>query len=357
MHTVKMIAKQYGYFPAFDYLRIATALGVFAYHVDHSGITTEHFGNACVQIFFALSGFLIGGILIQSSHADLARFYFNRTMRIWIPYAIAIFLLLAVTLIKQKLGDLKLWEFYFYFVTFDYNWFGPRQLAGFGPRMPLEGTGNHFWSICVEEQFYLVAPFIVLLMPRKMALAIFSAIFLLNCVYPSWFGSIALGVLLAFSREHFGEWYLTKAGRPALFTILTLAGSLIWFEYLPYASAIPVLATALVALLAFRGPGSEVGCVLGGMSFSFYLNHWVGLFAVNFLNKKVGLSYPTGAAIGLLIALAMAYVHYLYVDSTIANIRTGCFTETRGRAAFATGVGLVSFGAIVGIYLMLHPLT
>jgi peptidoglycan/LPS O-acetylase OafA/YrhL len=41
--------------------------------------------NLAVQIFFALSGWLIGGILLRTDVQDLPRFYFNRATRIWIP--------------------------------------------------------------------------------------------------------------------------------------------------------------------------------------------------------------------------------------------------------------------------------
>jgi peptidoglycan/LPS O-acetylase OafA/YrhL len=72
-------------------------------------------------VFFALSGFLIGGILLNSDAKDVPRFYFNRSTRIWIPYAIAIALLLTVTLLKQGWPDTKMWEFFTYKATFVYN--------------------------------------------------------------------------------------------------------------------------------------------------------------------------------------------------------------------------------------------
>ena len=86
-------AKDEVYYPLFDYVRAAAAIGVFISHSDRYGLFPTDIGHASVQIFFALSGFLIGGILLRSKREDIPRFYFNRSTRIWIPYALAILLL------------------------------------------------------------------------------------------------------------------------------------------------------------------------------------------------------------------------------------------------------------------------
>ena len=86
------------YYPSFDYLRIMLATTVA---VGHSGIPLwENSGNLSVQIFFALSGWLIGGILLISTPEYIPRFYFNRAARIWIPYFVAIVLLMLASLVK-----------------------------------------------------------------------------------------------------------------------------------------------------------------------------------------------------------------------------------------------------------------
>jgi peptidoglycan/LPS O-acetylase OafA/YrhL len=73
-------AKLAGY-PIFDWLRFVLASIVALDHVDliaHSEIT----GNLAVQVFFSLSGWLIGGILLNSRFEQLPRFFFNRATRI-----------------------------------------------------------------------------------------------------------------------------------------------------------------------------------------------------------------------------------------------------------------------------------
>jgi peptidoglycan/LPS O-acetylase OafA/YrhL len=338
------------YFPAFDYLRICVAAGVFVSHA-HS---VENLGNACVQIFFALSGFLIGGILLRSGRSDLARFYFNRSTRIWIPYGIAILLLFAATALKQSLADAKIWEFFFYDITFVYNWFGPPQLATSVLRMPLNGTGNHFWSICVEEQFYLLAPFLLLFVSRQTSILMLVALFAVNFFYSHDFAAIALGVLLAISRERFGDWYLTRTGLAAVLIVGGCSALLMGVGIVSYSKIFPLIAVTIVGSLAFEGPANQVGKTLGGMSFSFYLNHWIGLFVANGLLKSAGalVAWP----VGLGVAMMMSWLHYRYIDLAIARNRASYFNGERGHLALAVGFSLVTVGLIAGLIFAKWPI-
>jgi peptidoglycan/LPS O-acetylase OafA/YrhL len=335
------------YYHLFDYLRIVLAFGVFCAHAAPSGLLPEDLGNACVHVFFALSGFLIGGILLASKSADLPRFYFNRCTRIWVPYFIAIVLLFAATALRQSLRDPKLWEFFFYKATFVYNFFGPRQLAAFRSRMPQSGTGNHFWSICVEEQFYLVAPFLMVYLKRLRVPLLVGLIVLGE---PN-FASVAFGVLLAISKHKFGRWYESGPGRLACALVLVASGLILWRFPRSYDVAIGPASVAIVALTAVSGRPRPIGVVLGGMSYPFYLNHWIGLFVRKPISHFIHLGELPVNVAALGVALAFSYAHYRFVDRPIHERRILWFTRSRGMVACAVAIGLVVVGLAGGLGL------
>ncbi len=116
-----------------------------------------------VQLFFVLSGFLITGILVDALGSDryFRNFYIRRTLRIFpLYYAVLIFALLVFphlanvpewTAVAQK----NQWWYWSYLS----NWGGVfrHSIPGF----------THFWSLAVEEQFYVVWPVLVFALSRR----------------------------------------------------------------------------------------------------------------------------------------------------------------------------------------------
>lgn len=112
-----------------------------------------------VDLFFVLSGFLITGILIDSRDASnrFQTFYARRTLRIFPLYYFGL-LFTFVILPLLVPDDLAIGETAppAWFLTYAFNIFLAIQQSW--PEAPVL---NHFWSLCVEEQFYLVWPFVI----------------------------------------------------------------------------------------------------------------------------------------------------------------------------------------------------
>jgi peptidoglycan/LPS O-acetylase OafA/YrhL len=144
------------------------ALAVLAVLIEHYVPKTYGiarvipWGTLGVQLFFVLSGFLITGILLkcreisgtfQHPFFSLRQFYIRRFLRIFPLYyfVLCMVFLLNVANIRETI----FWYmFYLCNIKFaiDGNW---------------AGTLSHFWSLAVEEQFYLFWPFVILCSPRK----------------------------------------------------------------------------------------------------------------------------------------------------------------------------------------------
>jgi len=339
------------YYPAFDVLRIVLALTVTLVHVRLLAFW-EPLGNLAVQIFFALSGWLIGGILIRSTPRDLPRFYFNRAARIWIPYFVANGLLIVASLLHDPITA-KWGEVFFYNFTFVFNFFGVPQLADHVGAFPLQGTGDHFWSICAEEQFYLVAPFLVTLLPRTAGKSIWLWSVLSACVlaspYWGYFGSISLGVLASVLRTRFKEWHLRPSGIVLLGLGAAAAVSAIYLSILPYRIAAPVLSICIVLLLARAGAHSRAASFVGGMSYPMYLNHWIGVFVANFVFEKIGLRGTWLCDVSsVILSVVIAAGLYLAVDRSVKERRDRYFSARRGKQLAWIGFTLVTIGLLVG---------
>ena len=128
-----------------------------------------------VQLFFVLSGFLITGILLDSQGPGALRlFWIRRALRIFPLYFT--FLLLATLAAPwlSRLAEFQTHREAWWYWTYMCNWGQPE-----GHRIP---AFAHFWSLAVEEQFYLVWPLLALLLERRVlfrvsiALAVVAAI-------------------------------------------------------------------------------------------------------------------------------------------------------------------------------------
>jgi len=148
---------------ALDGLRAFAVTLVMLYHFGtykFGGLTVE-IGWVGVQLFFVLSGFLITQILLadreQALGQYLKRFYWRRSLRIFPLYFAYLFLVTGIYVVsKQPVNFVSQAPLLF---SYTYNF---SLLAGVWYHSALL---THLWSLSVEEQFYLVWPFLIYFLP------------------------------------------------------------------------------------------------------------------------------------------------------------------------------------------------
>lgn len=152
------------YIPALDGLRALAVLGVIAYHLGSAHV---HGGLLGVTVFFVLSGYLITGILVneyrESSTINLPKFWLRRVRRLFPAIFVVVFVVAALcvlfnhALLTKMRPDII--PSLFWFQNWWYVFRGLSYFDSLGAPSPL----THFWSLAIEEQFYVVWPLVLLL--------------------------------------------------------------------------------------------------------------------------------------------------------------------------------------------------
>src|SRR3954466_4450020 len=163
-----------GHLPTLDGLRGIAILAVMIHHAAEFGQGNSpatavhqflHLGRHGVDLFFVLSGFLITGILLDSKGSPryFSTFYARRTLRIFpLYYGVLLVVLVVLPLIVPQPPAARE-------VIADQGWlwlYASNILMAWRNRVLFNGEHvylSHFWSLAVEEQFYLVWPLVVLL--------------------------------------------------------------------------------------------------------------------------------------------------------------------------------------------------
>ncbi len=165
-----------------DVLRTMAIVLVFFWHYKRYNIPgwlsgISDFGWTGVDLFFVLSGYLIGTQLFKLIEEDqpisVSAFYLKRFFRIIPVYVVVLLLYLLIPAFSEKEGMAPLWKF----LTFSMN---------FGLDFQNAGAFSHAWSLCIEEQFYLLFPIIVILLSKikagNKALLIVAALFVFGFI-------------------------------------------------------------------------------------------------------------------------------------------------------------------------------
>ncbi len=188
-----------------------------------------------VDIFFLLSGFLITYILLEEKKKyqkiNIGKFMIRRTLRIWPLYFLLVILSPLIVSWLDSTPTPNYLANIFFVGNFDIihieRWVYPF---------------SHFWSICIEEHFYLVWPFLIAFVPKKHLLSLFSMIII---------GSIAFRVYSCYSLVY--PWYTLFLHTLSRIDVLVIGalGALFYSEK-PYAFALPrVVRFSLFAILVF----------------------------------------------------------------------------------------------------------
>lgn len=360
--------------PQLDGLRAVAVGGVLVSHFsllrDVGPLRDVGFllGSVGVDLFFTLSGFLITGILLgargrmeqgrQALGFSLRTFYARRVLRIFPIYygTILLLWLWGMPAVRENLVWL---------VTYTAN----LKIALTGEPIPPLG---HFWTLAVEEQFYLVWPAVVFLVPRRAlvpgligvalaALAFRTSAFvaggdanLIHLATPSCFGTLALGSLLAVvsERRSVTPELLRRLRRIAVVSGAVVVALLVTADppFLAYWTfSGPWLAMAFLWLIArsARGADDPLGRLLswgpavgmGRISYGIYVFHPLVELAGDAALERLGLESLLAPAPRFVIltasSIGMAAVSWRFFEGPINGLKR--YFPTRPTALGAPG--------------------
>ena len=368
-----------GFRPDVEGLRAVAVLLVLAYH---AGLPLVSGGFVGVDVFFVISGFLITGLVLReidtTGRLRLGRFYARRIKRLLPATAVVLAATAALTVVLLPplrwpaiAGDIVA------SATYVVNWHLASESVDYLAAEDAPSPVQHFWSLAVEEQFYLLWPVLILgllwwhrrrrgtpslrrtMMAGLAIVAVPSFVWSLHLTAVSpgaaYFVSttraweLAAGAALAIGArrlERLGS--LDRAG--------WVAGALAWaglaaigWAALTYdattafpgvAALAPVLGTTAViaagVLTAHTSAGRLLGTApmrwVGGLSYSLYLWHWPLLMVAS---AVWGTLSPTQGTLVVTAAFLPAWLTYRLVEAPIHHARV---LAARPGRAVAVGV-------------------
>jgi peptidoglycan/LPS O-acetylase OafA/YrhL len=360
-----------GYRPQLDSLRTFAVFAVLVTHFWQPGpfpgiLRYLDFGFLGVRLFFVLSGFLITRILLEGrdraeaeglSHFGVARrFYARRFLRIFPLYY---FIIIVAVLIDLPLARDR-WP---WLVTYTPNFFVALYQQSIG-------RFGHFWTLAVEEQFYLIWPWLVLAAPWRWLTAMVTAVVtsapIFREIFMTRYGeawgvlpwgsldTLGVGALLAIVFHHSPYPHLVYDRLRRVVLPIGLVGyvglhALTWlsgterlfgaFHEIAYA----MICCWLIAG-ADRGFGGMFGRVLsirpviylGKISYGIYAYHMFMPWALTKAFLQLGLTFPppgpTRFVLTSVVAVAVAMLSWHLLEHPINRLKRYFPYEGRTRA-------------------------
>lgn len=363
----------------------AVAVGLVLLY--HAGIFLVPAGFVGVDVFFVISGFLITGMLLRevakTGRVSLTTFYARRVKRL-LPAATTVLVTtaglvwaFAPPLERAVFGHDISWS-----AVSLANW----QFAARAVDYQAEGIGaspvQHFWSLAVEEQFYLLWPVLLILVAfavkwthRK--LVPLATIGLLAITVPSFVWSVmhsaeqpahaffvtptrlwelGMGALIAVGASLWPRLPKVVARIAGWAGLLAIASSAVLLDatsvWPGWLALWPTIGTALVIVAGCRSAEDTPAVLrwrpavwIGGLSYSLYLWHWPVLVAAGWqwgeLGQKQGL---------LLVALSFipAWLSYRFIENPVRRAKS---LEGRSKVVLSIGLNLAALGVISGLLL------
>jgi peptidoglycan/LPS O-acetylase OafA/YrhL len=350
--TLTTAKPQIKHLPELDSLRTFAVVMTLLAHFSPVEIPYMWYG---VPIFFTISGFLITSILLNTLDNEptitrlgiIRNFMSRRVLRLFPIY----YLMITFFWLAKRYLAVYLWkdEFTPYFFTYTPNFLIHKI-----------GSGNatcfaHLWSLGVEEQFYLVWPWILLFTPKRFRLAVIFFLVVLGLGYNTVFykdpyiGAIpfadlptlgAGGILgcLYVSRHRVLEWLTEKRhllfGITFLHLILVLIffqdSSPIWHFYREIALSSCTFSTVLVSIYGWRGligyiTRNRVIQYLGMISYGIYLYHMPIPFLYRAIAGKYFPSVHMSPWVFLVfcftVTVGVAALSYKYIETPFLRLK------------------------------------
>ncbi|WP_105565714.1 acyltransferase family protein [Microbacterium halophytorum] len=335
------------------------ALAVGLVVLAHVHLTGFEGGFVGVDIFFVISGFLITQLLLRevskTGTVSISQFYIRRARRI-LPAATAVTVLvlayaalfLPMARLAQTTED-SVWSAFFLS-----NWgFAAQETDYFSTDAP--SFFQHYWSLAVEEQFYLLWPLVVLaLVPRirKRTFALLAGLLLVvSLAWSIWFTGadpqaayfntparayeLMVGAVLAcvIAGPLRSRWrHVTSIAGIALIAYAVFA----FDETTPFPGSLALVPVVGTALLLASGPETLIGRALswrpvryiGDISFSLYLWHWpVALAVQQVMPASAPFLQQAGLTIG--ISVGLAALTFRFVERPFQEKRVPIFSGNK----------------------------
>ena len=360
--------------PELDGLRCLAVMGVLIFHINPSRLEGGFLG---VDVFFVLSGFLITGLLQKSMAASTFSFkdFYIRRMRRLFPamFATVILGLIIGAFILSPThyeaaaesglyGTLSVVNIHFWLSS------GYFDLSG------VVKPFLHFWSLSVEEQFYLLWPVILFLFMGKLksskiailVIGLISALSLAACFmlqtrhfdavfylmpFRIWeFGAGALIALLGFgANRNYNSKPVSLASLATLVGVILIVLSFVFSEQISnfaLSLLIPVVGASLIILsplnwLSKYLLANKLFVFLGKISYSLYLFHWpvIVYFKYIFGNEL----NPAQMLIVLAICLVLGALSYFFIENKFRHQ----WTETLRMDRFAVPAVLAPMALVI----------